>query len=237
MGKPCIVRWAFGTIGASILRRVCGWQRGNAKAVDDMFQTVCACEPSETTNIARVSNLAIKMALETDAEWFVGAGGDIAVLTPIVNSRPLPHIGGLPILKTSENMQVAPGVLAWSGGWIAHRRVLADSRYCEDFVGYGFQDTDFALNVLMMNDPQTVPFNVLFPPGPLGMPPHGCIGVHLHHKSRDWENDYYGYQRNKKLFVKRLAYSGRYPWWVLPSDLRDACKPDCNDEEEAGATQ
>lgn len=97
--------------------------------------------------LARLSNAALDYAQERGYECLILLDGDFAIVNRV---ETIPPVGVLIAHKQKQNGSLFPEEPEYepSAQFVLRKEVIKQVRFCEEFVGYGFEDHDFNYNVL-----------------------------------------------------------------------------------------
>lgn len=151
-------------------------------------------------------NAAFKVAEEGGYEWHFDGDADRVVLD-CPKEFPEPGLGYVSMhhfLKDETEKDIlekyALGKINFrpSSFFVTHREFFTKLRFCEEFVGYGYDDIDFVYNVCRKSK---VPSRII-----------KAHGFHLWHEERTYEgfNNYEGFRENGRLFEERRDHDASH---------------------------
>jgi glycosyltransferase involved in cell wall biosynthesis len=143
----------------------------------------------------RARNVCIQYALDKGYEWLVLADADMVVINPLLK-KPATGFSSIPQYRAKKGetsfRQSVKLPFEASSYFVLHRSVFSRLPFCEDFLGYGYCDTDYCWNLLWFQG--------------IEQSPNDVKAIHLWHKPRLPDR---GYQtdRNRHLFTDRVKLS------------------------------
>jgi hypothetical protein len=157
----------------------------------------------ETFNISRCRNIGLDWACQQESiDCVIIGDSDVLLLeylwdpppagsygwVTLLYSAPLEFIRGLPVPRLDPH----DDRWGWSGCYVLPRPQFEQHRFCEEFVGYGFEDRDFRMEL----DYDDVALALVEPP---------FRGIHLAHPPRSWWRNTDEGSVNRDRFRRRIA--------------------------------
>jgi glycosyltransferase involved in cell wall biosynthesis len=143
----------------------------------------------------RARNVCLQYALDKGYEWVILADADMVVVNPL-RKTPVTGFSSVPQYraKRGEISFKQPLKLEFEGSsyFVLHKKIFSRTPFCEDFLGYGFCDTDYCWNTLWFQGIKQSSNNVK--------------AIHLWHEPRLPDR---GHQtdRNRHLFIEKVKLS------------------------------
>ncbi|MDB6121944.1 MAG: hypothetical protein JWQ71_937 [Pedosphaera sp.] len=143
----------------------------------------------------KARNVCLQYATDKGYEWIILADADMVVLNPLL-TKPVTGFSSVPQYrsKKGETSFRRPLKMPFeaSSYFILHRKVFSRIPFCEDFLGYGYCDTDYCWNVLWFRGIAQSATNVK--------------ALHFWHKPRLPDREHQT-ERNRHLFTERVKMS------------------------------